>query len=202
MPCQDQTPFELHSILSESDSPTIPSKTNTSTNLRQFLREIVSTTVLVLGLYTLLNLAIPRFVVEGQSMEPNIHTSEYVMVSRIHYVVHDPQRGDVIVFHLDENNDLIKRVIGLPGEHIKMEDGHIWVDDEAIEEPYIKDFCYSVNCDNREWVLGPDEYFVLGDNRNNSNDSLNFGPIQRHQIVGKVLASYWPPEYWRIFSNE
>lgn len=162
-------------------------------------REIVWSSLLVLLVYAFINMAIPRFVVSGHSMEPNLHTDEYVMVSRLHYLVGDPQRGDVVVFHLSDKTDLIKRVIGLPGEWVQMIEGQVYINGALLDEPYIQEFCRSSTCQEREWLLGKDEYFVLGDNRNNSHDSHDFGPIKRSQIVGKAWLSYWPPDDWGIF---
>lgn len=166
----------------------------------RFLREIAWVTVFVLVLYLVVNVAIPRFVVEGHSMEPNLHSSEYVMVSRVHYLLEDPQRGDVVVFHLDAENDLIKRIVALPGEKVVMKDGRIAIDGVLLDEPYVMELCHLATCRHREWLLAEDEYFVLGDNRNHSHDSHDFGPIQREQIVGKAWVRYWPPESWSFFT--
>lgn len=168
-----------------------------------FLREVVETLLLVLAIYTLVNLSTARFVVEGSSMEPNFHTDEFIIVSRLAYIIGEPERGDVIVFHYDETRqrDFIKRVIGLPGEVVELREGRVYINGELLEEPYVREYCRVTFCPNRSWPLGDDEYFVLGDNRNSSQDSHDFGPIKRHQIIGRAWVRYWPPEAWKIISH-
>lgn len=160
-----------------------------------FLRELMETFLLVVAIFTLVNLSTARFVVEGSSMEPNFFTDEFVIVSRLAYIIGEPERGDVIVFHFDEdtNRDFIKRVVGLPGEYIEVLDGRVYVNGTLLDEPYIDTFC---NCRDKDWLLGEDEFFVLGDNRNSSQDSFDFGPIDREQIIGRAWIRYWPPEAW------
>ncbi|NDJ84751.1 MAG: signal peptidase I [Chloroflexi bacterium] len=165
-----------------------------------FLREIVETLLLVVALYTLVNLSTARFVVEGSSMEPNFYTDEFVIVSRLAYILDEPERGDVIVFHYDVENkrDYIKRIVGLPGEVIELRDGRVYVNGLLLEEPYVDEYC---RCPDEAWFLQEDEYFVLGDNRNSSQDSHNFGPITREQIIGRAWVRYWPPEDWQIIPH-
>lgn len=167
---------------------------------QSFLREMMETLLLVVAIFTLVNLSTARFVVEGSSMEPNFFTDEFVIVSRLAYIIGEPERGDVVVFHYDEdtNRDFIKRIVALPGEQVEMLDGRVYVNGLLLEEPYIDTFC---NCRDREWVLGEDEFFVLGDNRNSSQDSFDFGPIDREQIIGRAWIRYWPPEAWRIIPH-
>ncbi len=162
---------------------------------RTMLREIVETVVLVIAIYTLVNLLTERRIVEGASMQPNFETGEWLIVDRVSYFVGEPQRGDVVILDLPEQEeDLIKRVIGLPGETVEIHDGQVFVNGVEIDEPYI-------NASPRyrgSWTLGPTEYFVLGDNRNNSRDSHVFGPVDREEIIGRAWVIYWPPQDWGI----
>jgi signal peptidase I len=160
---------------------------------RSFLREVVETILLIVGIYAFVNLASARFVVDGHSMLPNFDTDQFIIVSRLSYILGDPQRGDVVVFHYPKQSDrdFIKRVIGLPGETVTIQEGRVYIDNKLIEEPYIEDFCRGHSCDG-EWVIGEDEYFVLGDNRGASKDSQDFGPVERKYIVGRALIRYWP----------
>lgn len=104
----------------------------------------------------------------------------------------EPERGDIVVFHYpnDPTRDFIKRIVGLPGETVRMENGRVFVNDEPIDEPYILDFCNSSSCRYDEWVVGENEYFVLGDNRNSSQDSVRFGPIDKSFVVGRACTRF------------
>lgn len=171
---------------------------------RSFFREFGETLLLIIAIYTLVNLATARFVVEGQSMYPSFEGEEYLIVSRFEYLLSDPQRGDIVVFHYPENpeRDFIKRVVGLPGETITMQNGQVFINGVPLDEsPYISELCNSSNCRDREWVLGEDEFIVLGDNRNASQDSTRFGAINRSHIIGRAWIRYWPPEDWGIINH-
>jgi len=159
------------------------------------LREIVDTALLMLLIFIVVRVAVHTFRIEGVSMEPNLHDGQYLIVNKLVYYFRSPQRGDIVVFHYPRNprRDFIKRVIGLPGEKVEIKGEHIFINDEELEEPY------TVHEGNYAWgpqVMGPDEYFVLGDNRNSSSDSHNWGPVPRDDIIGKAWISYWPPNYW------
>lgn len=168
----------------------------TLSNRAQFARELFEAVLLIAVIFTLVNLLSARFVVEGSSMEPNFYHGQYIIVSRLDYMFGEPARGDVIVFHYpqDPSRDFIKRIIGLPGETVTIEAGQITIAGEVIEEPYIA----ATSRYSGEWELDRDEYFVLGDNRANSNDSHNFGPIPREVIIGRAWISYWPVHRWGV----
>jgi signal peptidase I len=138
-------------------------------------------------------------------MQPNFETGQFLIVSRINYLVGEPARGDVVVFHYPGNTDqdYIKRVIGLPGDVVEMIDLEVYVNGQRLNESYINEPCSedNSNCQDNRWELGPDEYFVMGDNRNHSQDSRAFGPVSREYIVGEVLVRYWPPSDWGVVSR-
>lgn len=167
-----------------------------------FLRELIETVLLIAAIYGFVNLATARFVVDGHSMLPNFNTDQFIIVSRLSYIVGDLRRGDVVVFHYpeDTSRDFIKRVIGLPGENVTIQDGLVYIDGKLLEEPYIENFCRGKSCDGT-WDIGPDEYFVLGDNRGASKDSQDFGPVDRKYIVGRAFIRYWPPSDWGLISH-
>lgn len=175
--------------------------------IRRFdaLRELIDLVVLIGAIYALVNLATVRFVVQGPSMEPTFEDNQFLIVSRIHYLFGDPQRGDVIVFHNPDepSEDYIKRVIGIPGDTITFEDTRVLVNGVMIDEPYTNGDCLRTQCPDLDEpvVLGADEYYVMGDNRNRSRDSREIGVIQRQQIVGRVLIRYWPPTDWGIIAG-
>jgi signal peptidase I len=158
-----------------------------------FIRELIETVLLIAAIYAFVNLATARFVVDGHSMLPNFTTDQFIIVSRLSYILGEPRRGDVVVFHypLQEDRDFIKRIIGLPGETVTILDSRVYVNEKLIEEPYIDNWCRGKSCDGT-WEIGEDEYFVLGDNRGASKDSQDFGPVGREYLVGRAFGRYWP----------
>jgi signal peptidase I len=189
----------------DSAPPLPPKKQQPRLYARQsFLREGLETVLLVVAIYTLVNLCTSRYVVEGQSMLPTFQGEEYLIVNRFEYLIWEPERGDIVIFHNpeDPSKDFIKRVIGLPGDYIRMENGQVFVNNAPIAEPYVLDLCRSSNCRYREWYVGEDQYFVLGDNRNSSQDSTRFGPVDRQYLVGRAWIKYWPPSEWDIIEHE
>jgi len=164
---------------------------------KSFLRDIVETIVLVLIIYGLVSLGFLQFRVIQTSMEPNFHDGQRLVVNKLAYRLHPPERGDVIIFHPPTNpeKEYIKRVIGLPGEEVKIEKGQVFINGHPLKETYI---AYP---DQRSWgpaIVGEDEYFVLGDNRPNSSDSRSWGVLPRKNIIGKAWLSFWPPQKWGL----
>ncbi len=168
------------------------------------IREIIDLLVLIGAIYALVNLMTVRFVVQGPSMEPTFAENQFLIVSRVNYLVVNPQRGDIAVFHYPGNTDedYIKRVIGVPGDVVEIRDALVYVNDVLLDEPYINEPCRPTQCPNEFWELGEDEYFMMGDNRNRSSDSRDFGPVGKTFIVGEVLIRYWPPEDWGIVNRK
>lgn len=160
---------------------------------KTFWREIIETILLTVLIYAAVNLITDRRRIESVSMEPNLHPGEYVLVEKISYALGQPQRGDIIVFHHPRGErDLIKRVIGLPGETLEVRAGQVWIDGAALTEPYVA----AALVGSGRWTLGSNQFFVMGDNRNNSQDSRSWGPLERELIVGKTVFIYWPPAGW------
>lgn len=165
---------------------------------RSLLRETLETVLLTLIIFLVLNTATGRFQVRGSSMEPTLHDGQYLVIGKLIYWVHPPERGDIIVFEPPTNSsdDYIKRIVGLPGERVEIRGGAVWVDGVVLEEPYTIPGSYS-----GAWNLGDGEYFVLGDNRNNSSDSHNWGVLPEGNVVGKAWLCYWPPEKWGLVAH-
>lgn len=130
-------------------------------------------------------------IVYGRSMEPNLHERQRLIVDKFTYrFFHAPRRNDIVVIKLPDMDELlVKRIVGLPYEMIAIQDGIVYINGEPLAEPFPHD-TYLQNIEPRP--LGPLEYFVLGDNRGNSNDSRVFGPILRDDIKGRVWFRYWP----------
>ena len=162
------------------------------------LREVAEVVVLAIILYFGISFAVQAVHVEGISMFATLDDQDYLIANKIDYRLHAPQRGDIIILRPPTNNstDFIKRIIGLPGERILIRSGVVYINGHRLDEPYlpeawINDANYPDN-NSTGRVLGPDEYFVMGDNRNRSQDSRFFGPISRDRIDGKAWFRIWP----------
>lgn len=183
---------------------------------RSWARELIETAVLTIAIFLIVRTALQNFKVEGDSMWPTLHNGEYILVNKVDYFIHSPHRGDIIVFNAtpadQPDKDFIKRVIGLPGESIAIHGGSVWVNGKKLIEPY------EAQKPTYTWPLGgasgcpstytkqgcmvpSGDYFVLGDNRNNSEDSHLWGFLPKHYIIGKAWVSYWPPKYLHVFDS-
>ena len=181
----------------EDNIPSPPEQTTaaaTQRNEAHWLRELLETLIPAVLLAIVINLFLAQATrVFGQSMEPNLHTDQRIVVEKVSYRFHLPERGDVVVLRLPTNTKelLIKRVIALPGEIVEIHEGQVWVDGQAVEEPYLTQPTMGMMAP----LVIPDEHvFVLGDNRGFSNDSRSFGPVPLEDIVGHAWLSYWPPD--------
>ncbi len=164
------------------------------------LKEIIETVVVAILIALVVNIFLVRATrVFGQSMEPNLHTNQRLVVEKLSYNPYlqqylnfdGPERGDIVVLHLPEQNDelLIKRIIGLPGDTISIRNGSVLVNGERLAEPYINQ---ATRGRYGPTVIPSGHLFVLGDNRNFSNDSRSFGPVSMADVVGRAWFSYWP----------
>ena len=131
--------------------------------------------------------------VEGTSMMPTLEDQERVFINKFVYRFESIHRGDVVVFRYprDTSKSYIKRVIALPGDHVRIEDGLVFVNGHRLEEEYVPQKYEDVRSYS-ELVVPPHSYFVLGDHRNLSNDSRDFGPVDQSYIYGKAVFGYWP----------
>ena len=161
---------------------------------RSVLREVLETVLLTIIIFVVVNAITGRSQVNGSSMEATLHNGQYLIISKLAYWIRSPQRGDIIVLRPPKNpgEDYIKRIVGLPGERIEVRDGAVWVNGIVLDEPYV----FSVPRYDGLWTLGEDEYLVLGDNREDSDDSHKWGSLPADNIVGKAWITYWPPEQW------
>jgi signal peptidase I len=181
-------------IAEESEKRRLPGwfRTQTLPWLLQTLRELAETIVPAIVIALVINLFLAQATqVLGQSMEPNLHTSQRVVVEKVTYrFFHGPRRGDVVVIDLPDHADmLIKRVVGLPGEAVELRSGYLFIDGEQIDEPWMPS---PGGNDYGPTTVPPLHVFVMGDNRGASNDSRNFGPVHIDHILGHAWFSYWP----------
>lgn len=154
-------------------------------------REIVETLALTLIIFLAIHFTVQNYQVQGTSMESSLTNSQYVLVNKVAYLFHPPERGDVIVFHwpTDTTKDLIKRVIGLPGDVIVLTSSTVEVNGVVLAEPYVKQ---SINPGPERVTVPQDNYFVMGDNRQVSDDSRDWGFVPKSYIIGKAVMIYWP----------
>ena len=151
---------------------------------------------IIQGLINLVSSA--RFVVGGDSMLPTLRNRESVLAVRPRLPWNRLRRGDIVVLRhsVCSGRVYIKRIVGLPNEEIRLEDGLVHLQGVLLEEAYIRGGLPGRRDQNREWWTGPDEYFVLGDNRSDSHDSRAFGPVDRRLILGRVWFRWWPLRSW------
>lgn len=138
------------------------------------------------------------FIVDGASMEPNFKNGEFVLVNRFSYFIKEPKRGDVVVLKFPgrEKEKYIKRIIGLPNETIKIEDGEIFINNKKLKEDYLSSYIKTEP--DMEKILSGNEYFVLGDNRSNSNDSRVWGSCPKENLLGKAVFVLYPLSEWNF----
>ena len=182
-------------------------------------REIIEAVTLAAVVFLLLQTTVRNFKVDGSSMDPTLVHGQYLLVNRLVYLnvemgrlstiipfwnvevessrhaIHPPRRGEIIVFEFPDKNpnnprkDFVKRVVGLPGETIRIHHGEVLVDEQLLDEPYLTE---NGRSNSHEITLGEGEYYVLGDNRNHSSDSRAWGVVPKENVKGKVWMVYWP----------
>jgi signal peptidase I len=180
-------------------SPYEEEESSSGSGFWRFIRDILETLVLATLLFLAINAVSARIRVDGSSMVPTLSDGQFVMVNRLAYKLGDPDHGDVVVFDYprDPEQEYIKRIIGLPGDTVRMVGGHVYINGQIIEEPYIA----ADARDTGEWAIPENNYFVLGDNRNNSQDSRNFKFVPMENLIGKAVFIYWPPTDWGLITH-
>lgn len=181
--------------------------------MNKVMKEMISTGLYLLGVlcatYLVITFVGQRTDVDGVSMETTLSDGDNLIVDKISYRFRDPQRFDIIVFPFEyqENTYYIKRIIGLPGETVQIdEEGRIYINGEVLDEPYGKEVIRPENIGiaANPIVLGEDEYFVMGDNRNNSSDSRTevVGNIHRDDIIGRAWVRIWPLTKFGVLKHQ
>jgi signal peptidase I len=190
-----ETLGDYHSeIITEPDKPQ-----ERKPGFLRFMLDVLETLVLSVLLFAGINAVSARIRVDGYSMEPTLHSGEFVIVNKLTYRLGPPQTGDVIVFHFprDTEQEYIKRVIGLPGDKVDITGGKVYINGQPLDEPYIA----APPAYEKSWSVQEDNLFVLGDNRNNSSDSHNWGTVPMEYVVGKAVLVYWPPQQWGLIDH-
>ncbi len=191
--------------------------------MKNAVRDVLETLLLTVLIFLIVRSVVQNFKVEGRSMEPTLHNGQYLLINKAiywrldgdllspvipgaeastdpagqtsHYLFSPPQRGDIIVFRYpkEPSRDFIKRVIGVPGDIVEIKNGVVYVNGKPLHEDYTADPPSYFQPAER---VPEGQYFVLGDNRNNSSDSHVWGLVPEENIIGKAWFSYWPPNSW------
>jgi signal peptidase I len=166
---------------------------------KRFLLDLSETVGLALVLFVIINAVSARVRVDGSSMLPTLHDGEFVLVNKMAYRMGTPTRGDIIVFRstTEANLDLIKRIIGVPGDTVAVRGGQVSVNGQPLTEVYIN----AAPNYSGEWHVPQGSLFVLGDNRNDSSDSHMWGYLPEKNVIGKALLIYWPPPEWAMINH-
>lgn len=163
---------------------------------RELLSWIIYIVVIVAVTFLIVTYVGHRTRVQGQSMEPTLHNDDNLLIDKISYRFRDPKRYEIIVFpyKYEEDTYYIKRIIGLPGETVQIVDGEVYINDAPLGETYGKEEMVDGGIAETKIKLDEDEYFVLGDNRNNSSDSRDpsVGVLSREDILGRAWVRIWP----------
>ncbi len=182
---------------------------DTKNNKENFIKEIVKFTLLALVIVVPIRMFIAQpFIVSGASMDPTFKSGEYLIVDQLTYHIEEPQRGDVIIFRypIEPSTFFIKRIVGLPGETVKAVSGQLTIiNKENPEGIKFDDSHVAINhktSDNFTTVLGPKDYFVMGDNRAESSDSRLWGTLERKYIVGRPALRLFPFTKISIFPGK
>jgi signal peptidase I len=172
--------------------------------VRAFFDWVVVIAVALLVAFVVRTFVIAHFVVEGESMYSTLDTNDRVFVNKLSYRLHDPNRGDVVVLHQvtgASERDLIKRVIGLPGETVEVRNCTVLIDGRVLSEPYLDPEVVTPTDCGGDYVLDgvvpEDHVFVMGDNRGGSQDSRVIGPIDDDDLVGRAFVVFWPQSHWQ-----
>ncbi len=199
--------------------------------MRVAVKELLETAIYILLVFVIVRSLVQNFKIEGSSMEPSLHSGQYILVNKLVYFNFDlnaplrllpgyddlpervvyplqaPQRGDVIVFEYprDTEKDYIKRVIGMPGETIEIRDGQVYVNGTLLDEPYLRGaatYCnVNTSCNTGPIVVPPDTICVMGDNRANSSDSREWDALPLDRVIGQAWVLYYPVDDWGVIPH-
>ncbi len=191
-----------------ADEPDAPlpdvDKSALPASARAFVDWVIVIAVALLVAFVVRTFVLAHFVVEGESMYSTLETGDRVFVNKLSYRLHDPNRGDVVVLHQitgASERDLIKRVIGLPGETVEVRNCTVLIDGRVLNEPYLDpEVVTPTDCGGDYSLNGPvpeNHVFVMGDNRGGSQDSRVIGPIDEDDLVGRAFVVFWPQSHWQ-----
>jgi len=162
--------------------------------VKTIAREVLITVLLALVIFMAIRTIAYNFEVSGQSMEPNLHHGQFVMISKIAYWFDEPGRGDIVVYYSDRvQHHVIHRIVGLPGETIAVRNGRVYINGQVLDEPYIQDGSRTIPAQH----VPDNKYYIVGDNR----DAASWELVPEDNIVGKAWMTYWPLSEWGSVPN-
>lgn len=177
-------------------------------NLGAHFIDFIQTLVVIGAIFALIYLFVAQpHKVSGNSMVPTFHNADYILTDKVSYQLSEPKYGDIVVFKnpRDESQDFIKRIIGIPGDTVKLEENTFYVNDQALEEKYLPPGTITRGgnflTEGKTVNLGDNQYIVVGDNREHSSDSREWGTITKQEIIGKVFFRYWPPTVFGLIKH-
>ncbi len=203
----DYNDWNDHQDDGRKNNRNIRNKNNSNNIVKSIFEWIIYIGIIILSVYLITTFVVIRTDVSGESMENTLHDKDSLLVEKVTYYFNDPERFDIIVFPYQHDTDVfyIKRIIGLPGETVQIIDGYVYIDGELLEEDvYGKEVIANAGLAHEPILLGPGEYFVLGDNRNHSSDSrsVDVGNIRRNNIEGQAWLRIWPFNDFGVVENE
>jgi len=187
----------------DADASAEPAVDHVARRRRALLDWVIVIGIALLVAFLVRTFVLAHFVVDGTSMSTTLHDGDRVFVNKLSYRLHDPNRGDVVVLHElngTSERDLIKRVVGLPGETVEVRNCEVFIDGRRLQEPYLDpEVVVPGNCggDTPATDVPEDHVFVMGDNRAGSLDSRNLGPIDEDDLVGRAFVVFWPRGNWQ-----
>lgn len=177
-------------------------------SMRTHLIDFIQTLVVFGAIFTLIYLFVAQFhKVSGNSMLETMHNGDFLITEKISYRLGDPHRGQIVVLKdpMDETKDFIKRIIAIPGDTVKIEEGRVFVNGGALTESYLVPGTQTRGgaflSDGATVTIPPNRYLVFGDNRNHSSDSREWGPVAKEKLVGRAFFQYWPPQKVGMLTN-
>lgn len=176
-------------------------KTESKRTVKENILDWIVTIAMGVALYFAIDFCIGRVRVDGISMDTTFHEGQLLMVNKLNYRFNEPKRGDVVVFTspVEPDKEYIKRLIGLPGDKISVQDAVLYLNGNAVDEPYLHE---AMTYDFPEMTVPEGMYFAMGDNRNHSFDSHNWGGVPRENLIGNAFFRYWPLTRIGIISND
>jgi|ERR1035437_2429721 signal peptidase I len=173
---------------------------------KSLVRELAEIIIPALLLYLFIHIFLQTVQVDGESMFPNLHNGDYLIASKMSYKVSTPHRGDIVIFlpNNGDPRDYIKRVIAIPGDKLQINNAQVFINGKKLHEDYLNEtWIWKTSWNNgTPTILGANQYFVMGDNRNNSTDSRIFGTQNKEQFLGNAWVRLWPLSNFEVFAPD